>query len=102
MIEAKILKSPCTPRPKKEKQEIVPDRVSPRNLLLTKLSMGEKGKSITRETDEEEEDLEGLVITEDKDEGMEEETEPAHPLKKLPTYSPHRKGRLEYPRTFTI
>jgi len=48
--------------------------------------MEEKGKVINIETDEEEEGLEDLIIKEDEDEGMEEETEPAHPPTKLPTY----------------
>lgn len=51
---------------------MVPLRVSLRNPLHTKLSMEEKGKAITIETDEEEEYLEELIITKDEDEGMEE------------------------------
>lgn len=61
-IMAEIPKSPRTPRPKKDKQKMVPVCVSPRNLLRTKLSMKEKGKAVTIETDEEEEDLEDLII----------------------------------------
>jgi len=52
-IVVEILKSPHTPRPKKEKQIMVPIRVSPWNLLCTKLSMEEKGKAFTIEIDEE-------------------------------------------------
>lgn len=97
-IVAEILKSPCTPRPKKDKQEMVPVRVSPRNSLRTKLSMEDKGKAITIETDEEEEDLEDIIIEEDENEGMEEETELDDPPKKLPTYVPLRKGKATLTR----
>ena len=62
--------------------------VSPRNPLCTKLLMENKGKAITIEFDEEEEDLKELIIKEDDVEGMEEETEPGHPLTKLPSYAP--------------
>lgn len=48
--------------------------VSPRNPLHTRLTMEDKGKVINLETDKEEEDLEDLIIKEDEDEGMEEET----------------------------
>jgi len=50
--------------------------------------MENKGKAITIEFDEEEEDLKELIIKEDDVEGMEEETEPGHPLTKLPSYAP--------------
>jgi len=52
-IVEKILKSPHTPRPKKDKQVMVPIRVSPRNPLRTKMLMEEKGKVVTIESDEE-------------------------------------------------
>ena len=64
-IVAEILKSPRTPRPKKYKQVMVLIHVSPRNPSCTKLSMEEKGKAVTIETNEEEEYLEDLIITED-------------------------------------
>ena len=70
-------------------------RVSPHNLLCTRLMMEEKGKVVNLETDEEEEDLEDLIIEEDEDEGMEEETEPAHPPTKLLAYIPPQKGRTK-------
>ena len=70
-IVAEIPKSLHTPRKMKEKQVMVPIRVSPWNLLCTKLLMEEKGKVITIETDEEEEYLEDLIIIEYEDEGME-------------------------------
>jgi len=56
-IVTEILKSPRTPRPKKDKQAMAPMHVSPRNTLRSNLSMEEKGKAIMIETDEEEEDL---------------------------------------------
>lgn len=65
---------------------MVPARVSPRNSLRTKLSMEEKGKAVTIDTDEEEEDLEDLIIAEEEDEGMEEDTQPTHHATKLHTY----------------
>lgn len=56
-IMAEILKSLHTPRPKKDKQAMAPIRVSPWNPLCSKLLMEEKGKVVTIETDEEDEDL---------------------------------------------
>jgi len=97
-IELEILKSLPMPRPKKEKQAMVPVRVSPRNSLCTKLSMEEKEKVVTIEIDEEEEDLEDLIIAEDEDKGMEEEIEPVHPLTKLPTNFPPWKGKARVPK----
>ena len=47
----------------------------------------EKGKAVNLETDEEEEDLEDIIIEEDKDEGMGEETEDAVPLIEMPAYA---------------
>lgn len=100
-IVAEILKSPCLPRTKKEKQVMVPVHVSPRKPLCTKLSMEEKGKAIAIEIDEEEEDLEQPIISEEEDEGTEEDTRPVHSAKKLHTYVPGEKGRRKYPRTWT-
>ena len=48
--------------------------------------MEEKGKAVNLETEEEEEDLEDLIIEEDEEKGMEEETEPTQPPTKLPAY----------------
>ena len=44
-----------TLRPKKDKQAIIPMRISPWNLLRTRLTFQEKGKAINLEADEEEE-----------------------------------------------
>jgi len=91
-IMEKISKSPHTPRPKKDKQAMVHVRVS--NPLRTKLTMEDKGKVVTIETDEEEENLEDLLITEDEDEGMEVETEPPHtPPDKAARLSPPVEGK---------
>jgi len=90
-IVAEILKSLHTPRSKKDKQAMVFVRVSSWNLLHSKLSMEEKGKAITIEMDEEEEDLEDLIIMEDDDECMEEKTQLVHHMKKFPTYVPPTK-----------
>lgn len=97
-IVAEIPKSLHTPRPKKDKQPMVLICVSMQNPLHTRLTMEEKWKVINIEIDEEEEYLEGIIIKEDKDEGMEEETEPAHPPTKLPTYIPPWKGKAKVPK----
>lgn len=60
--------------------------------------MEEKGKLINLETNKEEEDLEDVIIKEDKDEGMEEETEPMHPLINLPAYILSWKGKVKVPK----
>lgn len=60
--------------------------------------MEDKGKFITIETDQEEEDLDDLIIEEDEDEGMEEETEPPHPPKKFPAYFPMWKWNSKVPK----
>lgn len=72
--------------------------VSPWNPLLNKLSMEEKGKSVTIETNEEEEDLQDLTIVEEEDEGMEVDTQPMHSVTKLPNYVPLRKGKAKVPK----
>jgi len=98
MIMVEIPKSPCTARPKKDKHVTVPVCVSLRKLLCTKLTMEEKGKAVNIETNKEKEDVEDLVIEEDKDEGMEEKTEPAHPPTNLATYTPPWKGQAKVPK----
>lgn len=60
--------------------------------------MEENEKAVTIETDEEKEDLEDLIIAKDKDEGMDEETKPAHPPTKLPAYVPSWKGKAKVPK----
>lgn len=97
-IVAKIQKSLRTPRVKKDKQVMVPLCVSSWNPLRTKLLMEEKGKVVTIETDEEEEDLEDIIIKEDEDKGMEEETEPAQPPTKLLAYVLPWKGKAKVPK----
>lgn len=53
-IVAEIPMSLHTLRPKKDKQGMVLVRITPINLLRTKLTMEEKGKDINLEVDEEE------------------------------------------------
>ena len=60
--------------------------------------MEEKGKVVNLETNEEEEDLEDIIIEEDEDEGMEEETKGVVPLNKLPAYVPPQKGKAKVPK----
>ena len=52
-----VPKSPRMPRPQKDKKMMGPVRVSPRNPRFGKLPMVEKGKAVTIETIDEEEDL---------------------------------------------
>ena len=73
-------------------------RVYPRNSLQTKLTMEEKGKEVNLETDEEEEYLEDIIIEEDEDEGVEEETEGVILLTKFPAYVPTWKGNAKVPK----
>jgi len=61
--------------------------------------MAEKGKVINIEIDKEEEDLEDLIIEEDNNEGMEEETKFAHPPTKLFAYIPQWKGKAKVQNT---
>ncbi len=49
---------------------MTPVCMSTRNPLHRKLSVEEKGKDITIEIDEEEEDLQALILAEEEDEGM--------------------------------
>lgn len=56
-VVPKIPKSPQMSRTKKDKQEMGPVHMSPRNLRFRKLSMEEKGKIVTIKIDEEKEDL---------------------------------------------
>lgn len=86
------------PRLMKEKHPMILVRVSPRNPLCTILTMEEKGKTINSETNEDEEDLEDLIIEEDEDEGMEEETKLVHPPTKFPTYIRPHKGKVKVPK----
>lgn len=60
-VASKIQKSPQMPRPKKDTQATGPVRMSPWNPQFGKLSMEEKGKAITIETNNEEEDLQALA-----------------------------------------
>ena len=73
-IVAEIPKFPHMPRPKKDKQHMVPVRVSPRNLLRTRLTMEEKGKAINLEADKEEEDFQEILVEEEEVVEMEVET----------------------------
>lgn len=77
---------------------MMPVCVSSRNPLRTRLTMEEKEKVVNLETDKEEDDLEGLIIEEDKDKDMEEETEPVHHPTKLPMYIPPWKWKEKVPK----
>ena len=87
-ITSKILKSPWTPRPKKYNKTIRPVHMSPRNLQFSNLSMEEKGKVVTIETDEEQEELRYLIVEVEEEEDMEADIQPMHSAAKLPEYVP--------------
>jgi len=72
-------------------------RMSPRNLLRTRLTMEEKGKPINLEVDEEEE-FEEILVEEEEDVEMEVETQGADPLTRLPAYVPSQKGKARVPK----
>lgn len=95
-IVAKIPKSQRTPRPKKDKQAMVPVHISHRNSLRTKLTMEEKGKAINLEADEEEEFEE--ILVEEEDVEMEVDTQGVNPLTRLPAYVPPQKGKAKVPK----
>lgn len=67
-VVPETLKSPWTLRPKTDKQAAGPVCMSPRNLQFGKLSMEEKGKAITIESDEEEEDIQALIVEVEEEE----------------------------------
>jgi len=94
-VVVEIPKSPRTLRPKKDKQAMAPIRMSSRNPLCSKLSMAEKGKAVTIDTNEEEEDLQALTIVAEEDEYLEEEIQPIFSTAKLPAYVPLRKGKTK-------
>jgi len=71
-------------------------RMSPRNLLRTRLTMEEKGKPINLEVDEEEEFEE--ILVEEEDVEMEVETQGVDPLTRLPAYVPPWKGKAKVPK----
>jgi len=72
-------------------------RMSPRNPLRTKLTMEENGKAVNVETDDEE-DLGEILVEEEEDGEMEEETEGADPPTKLLEYVPPWKGKAKVPK----
>ena len=73
--------------------------MSSRNPRFVKISMEEKGKAITIETDDEEEDLQALIDEIEEVEDMEEDIQSARFAAKLPKYVPPWKGKLRYQRT---
>lgn len=95
-VATEIPKSPRTPRPKKDKQEMVPIRMSLRN-LWHKLSMEEKGKAVTTVTDEEEEYLQALTTATEEEEDVEEDIQLLCFATKLSVYVPPRKGKTKVP-----
>lgn len=57
--------------------------------------MEKKGKAITIDTDEEEEDLQALIIIAEEEEDIEEDIQPIHSATKLPVYVPLWKGNTK-------
>ena len=72
-VTPEIPKSPRTSRPKKDRQVAGPVYMSSRNPQFDKLSMEEKGKDITIEIDDEEEDIQAFIEEIELDEEMEED-----------------------------
>jgi len=68
--------------------------VSPRIPQFGKFSMEEKGKSITVESDAEEEDLQALIDEKEVQDDVEEDVPPMPSVTKLPTYVPPWKGKV--------
>lgn len=97
-VGTKIPKSPQTLRRKKDKQVMGLVHMSPRNPRYNKLSMEEKGKEISIETDEEEEDLQALITAVEEEEEVEEDIQPSPSLTKLLVYVPPRKGKTKVPK----
>ena len=69
--------------------------MSLRNPRHRKLSMEEKGKAVTIETDEEEKDLQALITAMKEEEEVEEDIQPLHSTTKLPAYVPLWKGKTK-------
>lgn len=67
--------------------------------MHNKLLVVEKGKVVTIETNEEEEDLQALIIVEEEDEGMEDDIQPTHSRTNCEHMSLHEKGRPKCQRT---
>ena len=93
-----ILKLPQTPRPKKYKQAVGPIRMSPRNPRFGKLSMEEKGKVVTIETDDEEEDLQALIDEIEVVEDMEEDIQLVCSTAKFLEHIPPWKAKTKIPK----
>jgi len=62
------------------------------------LLMEEKGKEVTIETNEEEEDLQTLIAAIEEEEDVEEDIQPLCSAEKLPKYVPLRKGKTKIPK----
>jgi len=60
--------------------------------------MEEKGKAITIETDEEEEDLQALIAATEEEEDVEKEIRPLHSAAKFLAYVPLWKGKTKIPK----
>lgn len=60
--------------------------------------MEENGKAVNLEIDEEEEALEDILVEEEKDEDMEEETEGMDPLTRFLAYVPLQKWKVKVPK----
>ena len=97
-VVTEILKSPWTLWLKKSKQAMGLVRMSPRNLWHNKLSMEEKAKAVTIETDEEEEDLQTLITTAKEEEDVEEDIQLLRSTAKRPAYVPPRIGKTKVPK----
>lgn len=73
-----------------------PVHMSSRNPWHSKLSMEEKGKAVTIEIDEEEEDFQTLIADVEEEEDVEEDIQPLRSAVKLPSMSLNEKGKPKY------
>jgi len=87
-----VPKSPRTPQPRKDKQTIGLVWVS---LRFGKLLVAEKGKAITTEIEEDEEDLQALIA---QIEAQDEEEEDVFQIPSLPPYISPWKGTTKVPK----
>lgn len=86
----------------KDPQVVGPVRVSLQNPRFNKLSMEENGKTVTIESDDEEEDPPTYVEEMEPEEEIEEDIQPMRAPTKWPKYVPPRKGRVKVPKDLDV
>lgn len=96
------MKSPKTPRPKMDTQEVGLVCMSPRNPQFGKFFMEYNGKNIKLETDDEEDELQVFVDEIQVDEEMKEDIQPVQATKKMPEYVPLWKWKAKVSRDLDV